>query len=117
MGVAGKQLKDRLLKAMRRNLYFDPLNDHIDITRHLRRPGIQLLEVTSGTFFTKGFRTEPGDLNQARARIKEPPEKVTIEGHTDAKPCARLGGDATGLSLRPRPLPGRRTRTDGNESE
>ena len=32
MGVAGKQLKDRLLKAMRRNLYFDPLNDHIDIT-------------------------------------------------------------------------------------
>ena len=32
MGVAGKQLKDRLLKAMRCNLQFYPLNDHIDIT-------------------------------------------------------------------------------------
>ena len=55
MGVEGKQLKDRLLKAMRRNLYFDPLNDHIDITRHLGRPGIQLLEVTSSTFVAKGL--------------------------------------------------------------
>ena len=32
MGVAGKQLKDGLLKAMRHNVHFDPLNDHIDIT-------------------------------------------------------------------------------------
>ena len=32
MGVAGKQLKDRLLKAMRHIVLFDPLNDHIDIT-------------------------------------------------------------------------------------
>ena len=34
-----------------------------------------------------------GDSNQARARIEEPPEKVTIECHTDAKPCAWLGDD------------------------
>lgn len=32
MGVAGKQLKDQLLKAMRHNVHFDPLNDHIEIT-------------------------------------------------------------------------------------
>jgi hypothetical protein len=32
MGVAGKQLTDQLLKAMRHNVHFDPLNDHIDIT-------------------------------------------------------------------------------------
>ena len=95
MGVAGKQLKDRLLKAIRHNVHSDPLNDHIDIT--VTSEGrIQLLEGTSSTFFAKGcqaHRTEPGDSNQARARIEEPPEKVTIERHTDAKPCARLGDD------------------------
>ena len=32
MGVAGKQLKDQLLKAVRHTVHFDPLNDHIDIT-------------------------------------------------------------------------------------
>lgn len=62
MGVVRKQLKDQLLKAMRHNVHFDPPNDHIEINRHLRRPGIQLLEVTSSTFFGKGF---PGSSNRA----------------------------------------------------
>ena len=32
MGLGAKQLRDQLLKAMRHNVHFDPLNDHIEIT-------------------------------------------------------------------------------------
>ena len=55
MGVAGKQLTDQPLNSHASQRPLRPAQRPHRHNRHLRRPRIQLLEVTSSTFVAKGL--------------------------------------------------------------
>src|SRR5579864_7595292 len=90
------QLKDQLQKAIRHTVNFEKLKDHIEMTVTSEGLRIELLEGKNGTFFEKGVAkpTEDGDeiLIKLAQELGKLPNKVAIEGHTDAKPYVG-GGD------------------------
>jgi chemotaxis protein MotB len=89
------KLKDELHNAIRQNVKFDQLQKHIEMTVTSEGLRIELLESDVGTFFEQGVAkpTESGaailiTLAQELAKL---PNKIAIEGHTDAKPFSSDG--------------------------
>jgi chemotaxis protein MotB len=89
------KLKEELQKSIRKLDNFDTLKDQIEMTVTAEGLRIELLETESGTFFESGSPTpSPNgrELLIALAReLGNLPNKISIEGHTDAKPYAGDG--------------------------
>ena len=91
-----EQLKEQLQKAVQKTVNFEKLKNHIEMTVTSEGLRIELLEGEGGTFFESGV-AKPADrgreiLIKLAEELGKLPNKVTIEGHTDAKPYAG-GGD------------------------
>ncbi len=86
------KLKEQLQKSVRKLNDFDKLRNQIEMTVTAEGLRIELLESATGTFFESGSQ-EPNDkgkellvlLSQELGKL---PNKLSIEGHTDAKPYA-----------------------------
>ncbi len=89
------ELKEQLNKSIRSMDHLDKLRNNIEMTVTAEGLRIELLESEKGTFFDSGSST----LNQSgkemlmllAAELAKVPNKVSIEGHTDAKPFAGQG--------------------------
>ena len=89
------KLKEELQKAVRKVTDFEKLSQQVEITITAEGLRVELMESEVGTFFNSG-NSEPTEqgremlkmLAQELARL---PNRVFIEGHTDAKPFARMG--------------------------
>ena len=84
------QLKMQLEKAIHSVPKFDALKNQIEITITPEGLRIELLETEKGTFFNLGD-SEPNQtgkqlLQLLAEQLGKLPNKVSIEGHTDAKP-------------------------------
>jgi chemotaxis protein MotB len=92
------KLKEELQKAVRRLDNFDKLKDQIEMTVTAEGLRIELLETEAGTFFESGSpapRPNGRELLVALAgELGKLPNKISIEGHTDARPYA--GGNSYG---------------------
>jgi chemotaxis protein MotB len=87
------QLKEKLEKEIKQK--FDNLKNQIVITVTPEGLRIELLETAKGTFFNLGSK-EPNEngrqlLILLAQELGQIPNKITIEGHTDAKPFALSG--------------------------
>ncbi|MFZ0735829.1 MAG: flagellar motor protein MotB [Candidatus Acidiferrales bacterium] len=88
------QLKDNLEKALKQQVpNFDKLKSQIEMTVTDEGLRIDLLESAKGTFFDSGSQKLSADgqdlLTKLAAELGKLPNKLTIEGHTDAKPYAQ----------------------------
>src|SRR5271167_3177592 len=82
-------LKQQLQKAIREVPNFDKLKNHIDMTVTNEGLRIELLESAKGTFFDIGsanLNSDGQDIVTVLAQeLGKLPNKLAIEGHTDAK--------------------------------
>ena len=89
------KLKEELQKSVRRIADFEKLKAHIEMTVTAEGLRIELMEGESGTFFESGNPVPTAEGKEfliARAKeLGKLPNKVSIEGHTDAKPFAKGG--------------------------
>ena len=89
------KLKEELQKAVRRLDNFDKLKDQIEMTVTAEGLRIELLESESGTFFESGSPIPTANGRELLVALAQQlgklPNKISIEGHTDAKPFARGG--------------------------
>jgi chemotaxis protein MotB len=88
------KIKEELQNVIRQATDFDKLKSHIEITVTAEGLLIELMESEKGTFFESG-RPEPTaygrELMIAIANeIGKLPNKVSLEGHTDARPYTGL---------------------------
>jgi chemotaxis protein MotB len=86
------KLKDELEKAIESMPNFEALKNQIEITITPEGLRIELLEAEKGTFFDIGS-PEPNDTGKAllqllAEQLGKLSNKISIEGHTDAKPFA-----------------------------
>jgi chemotaxis protein MotB len=85
-----EQLKEQLQKAIREVPNFDKLKNHIDMTVTNEGLRIELMESAKGTFYEIGspqLNSDGKDIVVVLAQeLGKLPNKVAIEGHTDAKP-------------------------------
>ena len=84
------KLKEQLQKSVRRLNDFDKLRNQIEMTVTAEGLRIELLESASGTFFESGS-SAPNDKGKEllvllAQELGKLPNKLSIEGHTDAKP-------------------------------
>jgi chemotaxis protein MotB len=83
-------LKEQLQKAVRKLDDFDKLKNQIQMTVTPEGLRIELLETASGTFFDSGSSKLNKDgaelLVLLAAELGKLPNKISIEGHTDANP-------------------------------
>jgi chemotaxis protein MotB len=88
-----EQLKRELEKSIEGIPNFDKLKSHIEMTVTPEGLRIELIEGPSGTFFDSGNPTLNGDgqdlLRALAAELGKLPNKISVEGHTDAKPYAQ----------------------------
>ncbi len=86
------QVKKQLEKAISGVPNFDKLKSHIEMTVTPEGLRIDLLESAKGTFFESGspkLSTDGQDIMIALAqKLGQLPNKLSVEGHTDAKPYA-----------------------------
>jgi chemotaxis protein MotB len=91
-----EQLKKQLQAAMKKVPDFDKLKNNIDMTVTNEGLRIELTESASGTFFNQGsakFNVDGQDLLFAlAAELGKLPNKIYVEGHTDAKPYSNKSG-------------------------
>ncbi len=84
------ELKEQLQKAMRKMNDFEKLKSHIEMTVTAEGLRIELLETDSGIFFETGNAapTPQGKelLSMLAGELKDLPNHVSIEGHTDSRP-------------------------------
>jgi len=85
-------LKEQLQKSMQRMANFEKLKNHVEMTVTSEGLRIELLEGEGGTFFQSGV-AQPSDdgsniLLTLAQELGKLPNRITIEGHTDAKPYA-----------------------------
>jgi len=84
------QLKEELQKVVRQMSNFDRLKNQIEMTITSEGLRIELLESSSGTFFESGSTALNDDGKELLVALAQQlgklPNKVFIEGHTDAKP-------------------------------
>jgi chemotaxis protein MotB len=84
------KLKEQLQKSIHEISNFDKLKSQIEMTVTSEGLRIELLESASGTFFDSGSPHPTNTGTELLATLSEElgklPNKVTIEGHTDAKP-------------------------------
>jgi chemotaxis protein MotB len=89
------KLKEQLQKAIRRVDKFEKLKDHIEMTVTPEGLRIELLESEAGTFFDRGNATPSANgkdlLKTLAEQLGQLPNKISIEGHTDAKAFAGKG--------------------------
>jgi chemotaxis protein MotB len=83
------KLKEELQKAIRRVANFDKLSKQIEMTVTAEGLRIELIEEANGTFFDLGNAnpSESGKelLSTLAEEIGKLPNRVSLEGHTDAK--------------------------------
>lgn len=83
-------LRKQLQKAISQIPNFDKLKNHILMTLTPEGLRIDLIEGASGTFFESGSSVLNGDgqdlLSTLAAQLGKLPNKISVEGHTDAKP-------------------------------
>ncbi len=84
------RLKEELQKVVRQVSNFDKLKNQIEMTVTAEGLRIELLESSSGTFFESGSPVLNDDgkelLGALAQELGKMPNRVSIEGHTDAKP-------------------------------
>lgn len=90
------KLKDKLEQAMRELPKFEQMKDNVEVTVTSEGLRIELLEKEGGLFFENGS-PKPLDKGNELIRmmgeqLKSLPNKLSIEGHTDAKPYASEAG-------------------------
>ena len=89
------KLKEELQKAIRKLDNFETLKDQIEMTVTAEGLRIELLESETGTFFETGSpMPSPNGRELLIALAQELgtlPNKISIEGHTDARPYAGDG--------------------------
>ncbi len=88
------KLKEELQTVIRQVTDFDKLKSHIEMTVTAEGLRIELLESEKGTFFESG-RPEPNTngrelLITIAHELGKIPNKISLEGHTDAQPYAGL---------------------------
>ncbi len=87
-----EQLKAQLEKAIAGIPNFDKLKSHIEMTITPEGLRIELIEGANGTFFESGspdLNIDGQDILRALAgELGKLPNKISAEGHTDAKPYA-----------------------------
>jgi len=87
------KLKDELQKSMTQMKDFDKLKNQVEMTVTQEGLRIELLETESGTFFDLGSPrpTEKGQelMDMLAEELGKLPNKISIEGHTDAKPYVK----------------------------
>ncbi len=88
------KLKEELQTVIRQVTDFDKLKSHIEMTVTAEGLRIELLESEKGTFFESG-RPEPNAsgkelLITIAHELGKIPNKISLEGHTDAQPYAGL---------------------------
>jgi chemotaxis protein MotB len=83
------KLKDGLQKSMTQMKDFDKLKNQVEMTITSEGLRIEMLEAESGTFFDLGspHPTEKGKelMDMLAEELGKVPNKISIEGHTDAK--------------------------------
>ena len=87
-----RAIKDKLEEAMKKAPEFKALQDHIQTTVTGEGLRIELLETDQGMFFESG-RPQPSQfgadlLTRLAAELGKLPNRVLIEGHTDAVPLS-----------------------------
>ena len=86
-------LKNDLQRAIREVPNIEKLKNHIDMTVTNEGLRIELMESANGTFFESGSAKPNGDGDDiliALAReLGQLPNKIYVEGHTDAKPYSQ----------------------------
>ena len=91
-----QQFKQRLEKAIMQTDHFKALSSQIEITVTPEGLRIELLESKNGTFFDTGSTAlnENGRelLTMLAGQLKDVPNNVSIEGHTDSQPYANDAG-------------------------
>jgi chemotaxis protein MotB len=89
------KLKDQLEKKLQEMKDFAKLKEHVEMTVTAEGLRIELMESASGTFFDSGrpnLNSDGRDLVITLAQeLGKLPNKLSIEGHTDAKPYATAG--------------------------
>jgi chemotaxis protein MotB len=89
------KLKEELQKAIRHIDNFDSLKDQIQMTVTAEGLRIELMETESGTFFESGSPAPTANGRELLIALAQElgklPNKVSIEGHTDARPYAGRG--------------------------
>jgi len=89
------KLKEQLQKAMKQLSNFDKLKNQIEMTVTSEGLRIELMESASGTFFDSGSSRPSANgvelMTMLAQELGELPNKISIEGHTDAKPYAGDG--------------------------
>jgi len=87
------KLKEGLQKAIRHIDNFDKLKDQIEMTVTAEGLRIELLESEPGTFFESGSPVPSANgrelLIALASELGKLPNKISLEGHTDAKPFAK----------------------------
>jgi chemotaxis protein MotB len=87
------KLKDELQKSMAQIKDFDKLKNQVEMTITPEGLRIEMLETESGTFFDLGSPrpNEHGQelMKMLAGELGKLPNKISIEGHTDAKPYAK----------------------------
>jgi chemotaxis protein MotB len=90
-----EQLKRQLEKAISGVPNFEKLKSHIEMTVTPEGLRIELLESEKGTFFESGSAKLSSDGQEIvvvlAQQLGKLPNKLTVEGHTDAKPYANKG--------------------------
>ena len=88
-----QQLKQQLEKAISGIPNFDKLKSHIEMTITPEGLRIELIEGANGTFYESGSPKLNADgqdiLNALAAELGKLPNKLSVEGHTDAKPYSQ----------------------------
>jgi chemotaxis protein MotB len=86
------KLKDQLQQALQQMSDFEKLKNHIEMTVTTEGLRIELTESATGTFFDSGSPKLNKDgcelLITLAQELGKLPNKLSIEGHTDAKPFA-----------------------------
>jgi chemotaxis protein MotB len=89
------ELKEKLEKAIHQMTNFDQLKNQITLTVTSEGLRIEMLETASGTFFDLGSPNPNANGKDLLVRMAQElgkvPNKITIEGHTDAKPYSGKG--------------------------
>ena len=90
-----EQLKKQLENALKGVPNFEKLKSHIEITITPEGLRIDLLESANGTFFESGSPQLSPDGQAIVIALADElgklPNKLTVEGHTDAKPYVKSG--------------------------
>jgi len=88
-----KLLKEQLQKKIQQNTDLDKLKNQIEMTVTAEGLRIELMESDKGTFFDSGSEQPTPRckelLTMLAKELGQVPNKISVEGHTDAKPFAR----------------------------